>query len=165
MALSNCFVAVFYAFRPGGSPGFCFELLMRKPTRSLYFENGIGRIWEEPEGYLRLEYFPGPRETVQFRALLTHTAQAMSRRQWDKMLIDQREMAPLNPGEQDWMTNEWLPRAVNENGYRYGAILVAHNVFARLATTQYVMASRGLPHTYRTFETQATAAAWLLEQS
>jgi hypothetical protein len=26
------------------------------------------------------------------------------------------------------------------------------------------MASRGLPHTYRTFETEETAATWLLEQ-
>ncbi|GAB3590088.1 hypothetical protein [Hymenobacter daeguensis] len=137
---------------------------MPKTKRSLYFENGSGRVWEEPEGYLRLEYFAGPREAVQFRALLTHTAQAMSRRQWGRMLIDQREMAPFNPSEQDWMTNEWLPRAVTEHGYRYGAILVAHNVFARLATNQFVMASRNLPHLYRTFETEETAAAWLLEQ-
>ena len=134
---------------------------MVKPTRSLYFENSAGRIWEEPGGYLRLDYRPGPRDSTHFRALLTHTAQAMSRRQWDKMLVDQREMAPFNPSEQDWMTNEWLPRTVTEHGYRYGAILVAHNVFARLATNQFVMASRNLPHTYRTFEAEDEAVAWL----
>lgn len=136
---------------------------MNRPNRSLYFENSVGRIWEEPTGYLRLEYRAGLRETVQFRALLTHTAQAMSRKQWNKMLVDQREMVPFNPIEQDWMTNEWLPRAVNEHGYRYGAILVAHNVFARLATNQFIMASRDLPHTYRTFETEDDATAWLLD--
>jgi hypothetical protein len=130
-------------------------------TRSLYFENSSGRIWEEPGGYLRLEYRSGPRDSTHFRALLTHTAHAMSRRQWDKMLVDQREMAPFNPAEQDWMTNEWLPRTVNEHGYRYGAILVAHNVFARLATNQFVMASRSLPHTYRTFEAEDEAVSWL----
>ena len=27
---------------------------------SLYFENGIGCIWEAPEDYLWLEYRPGP---------------------------------------------------------------------------------------------------------
>ena len=69
-------------------------------SRSLYFENGIGRIWEEPEGYLRLEYRPGPREDVQFRALLRHTAHALSRRQWSKVLVDQRAMDPFNPTEQ-----------------------------------------------------------------
>jgi hypothetical protein len=137
---------------------------MSAPKRSLYFENGIGRIWEEPGGYLRLEYLSGPREAVQFRALLTHTASALSRRQWSKILVDQREMAPYSPIEQDWMTNEWLPRAVQDHGYRHGAILVAHNVFARLVTNQYMMASRGLQHSYRTFETEDDAAAWLREQ-
>jgi hypothetical protein len=135
---------------------------MSNITRSLYFENSVGRIWEEPEGYLRLEYRSGLREGVQFRALLTHTAQALSRRQWSKILVDQRDMAPFNPSEQDWMTNEWLPRAVQENGYRFGAILVAHNVFARLAMNQFMMASRNLPHTYRTFEAEEIAVDWLL---
>ncbi|HEX8330807.1 MAG TPA: hypothetical protein VF629_24965 [Hymenobacter sp.] len=137
---------------------------MPQLVRSLYFENSIGRIWEEPGDYLRLEYRSGPRELIQFRALLTHTAQALVRRGWDKVLVDQRHMAPYSPVEQDWMTNEWLPRAVNESRYRYGAVLVAHDVFARLAMNQFMMASRNLPHTYRTFETEETALAWLGNQ-
>lgn len=135
---------------------------MPPATRSLYFENSTGRLWEEPEGYLRLEYKPGPRELMQFRAMLTHTAQALSRRQWTRILVDQRQMAPFNPAEQAWMTTEWLPKAVHEHGYRHGAVLVAHNVFARLAMTQLVLASRDLPHTYRTFESEAEALAWLM---
>ena len=130
-------------------------------ARSLYFENMIGRIWEEPEGYLRLEYKPSPREAVQFRALLTHAAQALSRRQWANILVDQRQMAPFNPAEQAWMASEWLPKAVHEHGYRHGAVLVAHNVFARLAMTQLVLSTRDLPHTYRTFEDESAAVAWL----
>jgi hypothetical protein len=133
-------------------------------SRSLYFENSVGRIWEEPAEYLRLEYRAGARELLQFRALLTHAAQALKRHRWEKMLVDQREMAPFSPSEQDWMTNEWLPTTVNECGYRYGAVLVAHNVFARLAMTQLVMATRELPHAYRTFGTEEGALAWLLAQ-
>ena len=138
---------------------------MSKPSRSLYFENSIGRIWEEPEGYLRLEYRAGPRELLQFRALLTHAAQALSRRQWSKVLVDQRAMSPFSPAEQAWMTTEWLPRAVHEHGYRFGAVLVAHNVFARLAMNQLVMGTRELPHTYRTFEADESAVHWLLAQA
>ncbi|WP_046243888.1 hypothetical protein [Hymenobacter terrenus] len=137
--------------------------LGKKPARSLYFENRIGRIWEEPDEYLRLEYRPGVRETVQFRALLTHAGHALRRQRWDKMLVDQREMAPLSPSEQEWMATEWLPRAVGESGYRYGAVLVANNVFARLAMNQFVMASRGLDHLYRTFDAEEAALAWLLQ--
>ena len=138
---------------------------MNKSRRSLYFENSIGRIWEEPEGYLRLEYCTGPRETAQFRALLTHVAQALSWRRWEKLLIDQRLMVPFAPSEQQWMVTEWLPHAVNESGYRYGAILMAHDVFARLSMNELIFGSRDLAHTYRTFEVEEEAVAWLRSSS
>ncbi|OGX85607.1 hypothetical protein [Hymenobacter glacialis] len=137
---------------------------MQQLNRSLYFENSTGRIWEEPGGFLRLEYRAGAREILQFRALLTHLAQALARRKWEKILVDQRSMAPFSATEQDWMTNEWLPRAVRESGYRYGAVLVAHDVFARLAMNQLVMATRTLTHTYRTFEAEDAAVTWLVQQ-
>ena len=134
---------------------------MPQATRSLYFENSVGRLWEEPGGYLRLDYKPGPREAVQFRALLTHAGQALSRYQWSRMLVDQHQMSPFTPTEQTWMTSEWLPKAVNEHGYRYGAVVVAQNVFARLAMTQLVLGTRHLPHAYRTFEDETEALTWL----
>ena len=137
---------------------------MPLPTRSLYFENSVGRLWEEPAGYLRLEYTPTARETLQFRAILTHLAQALSRHGWGRVLIDQREMAPYTPAELAWMGEEWLPRAVLDFGYRFGAAVVAHDVFARLAMNQLVLANRSLPHTYRTFEGEAGAVEWLLAQ-
>lgn len=133
-------------------------------ARTIYFENGIGRIWEEPQEYLRLEYRPGPREEVQFRALLNHSAQALTRQGWDRMLIDQKAMTPFSASEQEWMMAHWLPRAVHENGYRYGAVVVAHNVYARLAMTQLILGSKDLPHTYRTFEDDSEGVAWLLAQ-
>jgi hypothetical protein len=130
-------------------------------SRSLYFENSGGRIWEEAEGFLRLEYRPGSREIAQFRALLTHVAQALHRRGWSRILVDQRAMTPFSAAEQDWMSNEWLPQAVREYGYRHGAVLVAQDVFARLAMNQLMLASRGLNHAYRTFGSEAEAVAWL----
>ena len=132
------------------------------PARSLYFENSSGRIWEEPGSFVRMEYGAGAREAAAFRALLTHAVQALARRQWSGILVDQRAMTPLTNAEQDWMSTEWLPRAVAEYGYRHGAVLVAKDVFARLAMHHFVVASRGLNHTYRPFESEAEAVAWLL---
>jgi hypothetical protein len=137
---------------------------MAVATRTIYFKNNAGCVWEEPAGYLRLDYYPGPREEAQFRALLTHVRQAMQRRGWPRMLINQQQMSPFTPAEETWMRDEWLPVAVRENGYRYGAVLVAHNVFARLAMTGIVMTSRKLGHTYRNFESEPEAVAWLLAQ-
>ncbi len=130
-------------------------------TRTIYFKNTAGCIWEEPENYLRLDYYPGAREETQFKALLTHVRQAMRRHGWSRLLINQQQMSPFTPAEESWMVKEWLPQTVREAGYRYGAIMVAHDVFARLAMSNLVMTSRGLGHTYRNFEQEKEAVDWL----
>ena len=80
------------------------------------------------------------------------------------MLINQREMSAFTPSEESWMINEWLPRAVQENGYRFGAVLVAHDVFARLAMSSVAVSSRKLGHLYRNFDEEEEAIKWLLRQ-
>jgi hypothetical protein len=132
--------------------------------RTVYFENAAGRIWTEPAGYLRLDYHPGRRSETELRALLTHLRQAMSRHGRGRVLINQRQMAGFGPEEERWMIEEWLPAAVQENGYRAGAVLVADDVFARLAMSNIAMATHHLGHTYRNFNQEAEAVAWLLEQ-
>ena len=138
---------------------------MSAASRTIYFKNNAGCLWEEPQAYIRLDYYPGARDEVQFQALLTHAQQAMRRHSWSKMLVNQQQMSAFSPSEESWMINEWLPRAVREAGYRFGAVVVAHDVFARLAMNSVVMSSRKLGHLYRSFEHEAEAIAWLLEQS
>ncbi|TPG65543.1 hypothetical protein [Hymenobacter nivis] len=132
-------------------------------ARSVYFENAVGRIWEEPMNYLRLDYYATPRDEMAFRALLTHALQAMVRRGWGKMLIDQRKMVPYSDAERAWLVGEWLPRAIREGSYRYGAVLLAENPFARVSMTRLTMAARELGNTYKTFDTEAEAVSWLTQ--
>ncbi|MVN78026.1 hypothetical protein GO988_16980 [Hymenobacter sp. HMF4947] len=137
---------------------------MSAASRTIYFKNNAGCLWEEPQAYLHLEYYPGARNEAQFQALLNHARQALVRHGWSKMLINQQQMSGFTNAEETWMINEWLPRAVQEGGYRYGAVVVAHDVFARLAMTSVVMTSRKLGHQYRSFEHEPEAIAWLLKQ-
>jgi len=132
-------------------------------ARPVYFENAVGRIWEEPLNYLRLDYYAAPREEVAFRALLMHALQALVRRGWGKILIDQRKMAPYSDAERAWMMDEWLPRAIREGGYRYGAVVLAENPFARVSMTRLALASRELGNTYKTFDTENDAVDWLTQ--
>lgn len=133
--------------------------------RTIYFKNSIGCIWEEPQAYLRLDYYPGLREEAQFRSMLTHLRHAMQRRGWSRVLINQQQMSPFTPVEESWMVNEWLPQAVHENGYRYGAVVVAHDVFARLTMNSLLVTSRKIGHLYRNFEGENEAVDWLLTQA
>lgn len=132
-------------------------------SRSIYFENAAGRVWEEPLNYLRLDYHAAPREEVAFRALLTHLLQALVRRGWGKLLIDQRKMPPYSDAERAWLVDEWLPRAIREGGYRYGAVVLAENPFARVSMTRLAMASRELGNTYKTFDSEDEALDWLTQ--
>lgn len=137
---------------------------MPASSRSIYFENSVGRIWEQPKGYLLLAYHPGPRQQADFQALLSHLIRAMQRTGWNRVLVDQREMEPFSSAEQAWMIDEWLPRAVEEGNYQYGAVLLAQDVFARLAMNQVVLATRTLPHVYQSFDNKPDAVKWLLAQ-
>lgn len=69
----------------------------------------------------------------------------------------------VGAGGRTTVSTEWLPQAVSESGYCFGAVLAAQNIFARPTMTQLVVATRELPHRYRTFETEETVVVWLLK--
>jgi hypothetical protein len=73
-------------------------------------------------------------------------------------------MSPFTPEEQGFVIQQWLPRTVKEGGYKFGAVLVAQNVFARLATATVIATVRDLAITYQFFEQEAEAVTWLLAQ-
>jgi hypothetical protein len=130
----------------------------------VYYENAVGRAIDDPMGFARLTYQSGVRQQDAFRALLGHVSRLLARRADGCLLVDQRLMEPFTPDEQAYVIEQWLPRAAQEGGYRFGAVVVAHNVFARLATAMVVTAVRDLPMTYCYFEDEAEAVAWLLHQ-
>ncbi|RAK68206.1 hypothetical protein [Hymenobacter edaphi] len=128
----------------------------------LYFENRAGRISDDPAGFARLTYFAGQRSEDELRALLGHVTRLLARRPDGRLLVDQRLMQPFSASEQQHMTQQWLPAAVAEGGYRYGAVLQAHDVFARLATAAVTTQGRDLNLTYRYFDDEPAAVQWLL---
>lgn len=129
----------------------------------VYYENAVGRATDDAMGFARLTYQPNPRQKDAFQALLGHVSRLLAKRGDGCLLVDQRLMDPFTPEEQAFVLEQWLPRAI-EAGYRYGAVVVANNVFARLATAMVVTAARDLPMTYRYFEDEGEAISWLLQQ-
>ena len=91
-------------------------------------------------------------------------SEALRQRGWCKILINQVELRPFSPDEQQWITQQWLPQAVREGGYRYGAVVVSHDAYTRLATAYITTSVGGLPLRYRSFDEEAQAIAWLRQQ-
>ena len=137
---------------------------MLNTSYRIYYENAVGRAVDDPLGFARLTNQPGLRPRDTFHAFLGHVTRLLARRGDGCLLVDQRRMAAFTPEEQTYVVEQWLPRTVAEGGYRYGAVIVAEDVFARLARASVVTAVRELPMQYRYFEQEAEAITWLLQQ-
>jgi hypothetical protein len=130
----------------------------------LFFENNAGQLLEDPAGFLRINWSRRARTLREFQDFCEHMLLGLQRNRWARALGNQHDMAPFGAAEQQWMTQHWLPRMVREGGYRYGALLVSPDVMVRLATAYVTTNVHGLPLTYRSFEHEAEALRWLLEQ-
>ena len=137
---------------------------MNSPINRLYVENAVGRVEEDVRGFIRLKYYPGPRNAEDWHVLMQHTKEQLARQGRGLLLVDQQQMAPFKPAEQAWLLEQWLPSAIVDGGYRFGAVLQARDVFARLAMDTVRAQARNLHLTYRYFEEETPAVAWLLAQ-
>jgi hypothetical protein len=130
----------------------------------IYFENATGRVLEHPNGYAVFVYAPGPRVLTDLQALLTHTAQLLHRRNWYRILADQRRMAPFTEEESKWVLEYWLDPANQRPQGIYAAILLAEDVFARLSVSQLMQDAQAAALTYHLFDNEPEASAWLQRQ-
>jgi hypothetical protein len=105
-------------------------------TPKFYSENTAGRLLEHPDGYVVLEYKPGPGQLSDLQALLAHVRNLLDRNQWHRLLGAQRQMAPYSDGERAWIVDYWLNSSRRRVGSLYSAIILANDVFARLSMTQ-----------------------------
>jgi hypothetical protein len=134
---------------------------MLAPASRLYFNNPVGRVWEHPDGYAHIVYEPGPRQLQHLQAFLTHTGQLLRLRGWQRLLGDQRLMAPFTPEESQWIVDFWLTAEQRGTSTIYGAVLLPHDVFARLSVSQVMNDTRAAALIYRLFDSEEAAQEWL----
>ena len=127
----------------------------------IYFENAAATLHEHPDGYVIFKYKPGKREFADMQAVLTHLGNLLRLRDWFRILGDQRLMSPFTEKENAWIVNYWLDVTRHRSGGIYAAVLLAEDVFARLAATQVRHQNKAAALTYRVFEQEAEATAWL----
>jgi hypothetical protein len=130
-------------------------------TPKLYFENPVGRVLEHPDGYVIFQYHPGKRKLAELQAVLTHTRNLLVRNRWNRLLGDQRLMSPFTDEESAWIVDYWLDSSRQGPNGLYGAVLLANDVFARLSNAQVMHEAKASALTYRVFDTEETAVAWL----
>ncbi|QKG52895.1 hypothetical protein [Hymenobacter sp. BRD67] len=138
---------------------------MSTPTSALLLHNMAGQVIADPAGFLRLNWSTHARTFGETCAMFTTAAAALQRYGWERILVNQLSMRPFTPQEQQWISTVWLPYAVKESHYRFGAVVVASNLLTRLATSYITTSTPELPLRYRSFDREETAISWLLMQS
>lgn len=94
----------------------------------------MGRLLEHPAGhYISVEYHAGPRQLSELQAFLSHAGQLLARRGWDKLRGQEGLMASFTPEEIEWITGYWRTKAQQRTDMLYGALLLPHEVFARMS--------------------------------
>ena len=131
---------------------------------TLLFSNTAGQLFADPANFLRAHWTDQPRTLADTQALFTNMALALQQYGWRRILINQVAMRPFSAAEQQWVSQAWLPQAVQQGGYRAGAVVVSTDAYTRLATAFITTNVGGLPLRYRSFDTEAQAVAWLLQQ-
>jgi hypothetical protein len=127
----------------------------------LYFENAVGRLYGHPDGYALFRFHPGKRNLADLQGLLTHVRRLLELNRWNRFLTDHRLLAPFTPEEVAWIVGHWHDTAAEHPTGLYGAVVLAEDVFARLAMGQVVQQANSASMHFRRFETEAEATGWL----
>jgi hypothetical protein len=130
-------------------------------SHAIYFENPAGRLSEHAQGYAIINYKPGKRVFSDFQALLTHLTHLLRRRGWHKVLSDQRALSPFTEQEQAYIRARWQETAPGSHHERLVAALLPHDVYARLSAHLVINDAHEGDVTYRIFEDEFAAGAWL----
>jgi hypothetical protein len=129
----------------------------------IYYQNAIGRLYEHSDGYAVVDYNAGSRVQSDYVAFLQHLEHLLKRRGWNRMLANQRLMAPFTEEERTWIRGQWLTVSHALQREMVAAVLLPNDVFARLAVSSLMQDAREGALVYRIFNDAQQAAAWLLQ--
>ncbi|WP_201978690.1 hypothetical protein [Hymenobacter rubidus] len=131
-----------------------------RAQETIYFQSVVGKVSYHPAGFVRLAWGSG---RASFEALQTYYEQVLELLRSTgtrKMLSDHGQRQPLSGQAQQWLTEQWIPRAIGQAQARYCAIVEGADPLHRLSTQSVVSAApTGL--LFKRFSNVEDAEAWL----
>ena len=125
-----------------------------------YFQSAAGTLFHHPQGYVRMAWNSGRLSLDLIQAFYEQVLALMVQQRCQKILSDHGQRAPLPLTAQEWLTQSWIPRAIQEAGAHHCAIVEGADPIHRLSTQTVVTnAPSGLK--FKRFSTRAEAETWL----
>ena len=160
-ALSECF--------PYFSTGKLFDLpklfrpLLLPPIVTLtaqYFHNAAAAITYHKTGYIRITWQPTPVSTTDLQAIYEHVLRAMLHYGTTRLMSVHGGRPPIPAQVQEWLVQQWVPRAIKEAGYDRCAVVEAEAPLSRLAARS-IGSNLAAGLRYHYFSTVQEAVDWL----
>jgi hypothetical protein len=128
------------------------------PTPSKVYD-----IYFDPSLQCVVMIWNGYATSRQFREGTEYMLEVLQENAASKVLADIRDMTIIGMEDQQWLTNDFLPRAI-AGGFRFVAMLRPHAYFNKVAveTVSYKIQGDKLSINY--FDNREDAVAWLTKQ-
>ncbi|QIL77505.1 hypothetical protein [Hymenobacter sp. HDW8] len=129
-------------------------------TITQYFHNAAAVITYHTVGYLRVTWHPTAVSVTELQAIYEHILHAMLHYGSTQLMSVHGQRPPMPPPLQQWLTTQWVRRAIAEAGYDKCAVVEAETPLSRLAARSI---GSGLSQMlrYNYFSTMQDAADWL----
>jgi len=123
-----------------------------------YFHNAAAVITYHAPDYLHITWQPTPVSIADLQAIYEHVLRAMLHYGTTRLMSVHGQRPPMPPQIQEWLFQQWVPRAIEEAGYDKCAVVEAEAPLSRLAARSV---GNGLTQKlrYNYFPTMQEAAA------
>jgi hypothetical protein len=132
-----------------------------RPQEKLIFQSPAGYLYYQPAGYVRLAW---AQERIAFEPIQAYYEQVLALLQSTgarRILSDHGQRAPLPTEAQQWLTGDWIPRAMRLASTHHCAIVEGANPMHRLST-QSVVSTAPADFVFKRFDSIEPAEEWLL---
>jgi hypothetical protein len=131
-----------------------------RPSEKLYFESAAGRLFYNAAGYVRLAWAPERLSLADIQAYYEQVLALLLSTGSRRILSEHGQRTPLSVEAQEWLTTNWIPRAITQAHARHCAIVEGANPMHRLST-QSVVATAPPDFQFKRFDALLEAEAWL----
>ncbi|KUG08034.1 STAS/SEC14 domain-containing protein [Solirubrum puertoriconensis] len=129
------------------------------------FANAFAEVQPDPEGFAYMRCRPGKRLLADYQDAMNALLRVIRNIGTGKALVDHMNIEPITTEEQQWVTANWLPRAVVQGNYRYAALLSPPATMAWLNQIDQHLLDWPRAPTFKHFSNEAEARAWLRAQT
>ena len=148
---------------PGLNAAYLFFMnLLPYAQETLSFQNQAGKLYYQPAGYVRLAWGPERQPLDLIQAFYEQVLALLISTDVRRVLSDHGQRPPLVMAAQEWLTTNWIPRAMRQGRTHHCAVVEGANPLHRLALQSIVTTAPTGFH-FKRFDSFAEADSWLRE--